>query len=123
MELMYGTTEDALLVSINAVQLPTAITYFSALRLGRLDSVALLDVDGCSDSAKSRLLICHEPQDNMYTVQFNNIKLTATQDWFDAVLCMLIDTSLEGWSHSAHIDQEFSLAGRSIILCIGVLAP
>ena len=102
--------QDAWILTIAAEDVSDAIIYLTALQYGKITQLRLTDRVKTADIERNRLLL-------------NNLSVSITADWLDAVLSMLLDIQLNGWSHPAHLDQDFTTANGEICVCIAVAPP
>ena len=92
---IHTSAEDFWEISVPSVYASEAALKFAALHLSRRSKIVFSDKTNCftifSDS-----------------VMLDQRTVSVGQCWLDAVWCLFLDTHRNGWSHTAHIDQDFS---------------
>lgn len=99
------TAEDFWEISVPCEYASEAALEFAALHLSRTEKIVFSD------------------KTNYFTIFSDAVMLgqrtvSVDQCWLDAVWCLFLDTHRNGWSHTAHIDQDFS--GKNKDLCITI---
>ena len=101
----YG--EICYLIDVNVQDITLAALELSALRASLISEVCFRD-----DKNRSSFLI------GSNTIVLIDRIITDTSAWCDAVLSLFLNTALNGWSDTAHLDQTFP--GRNDILSITI---
>ena len=103
-------SETAWMISIPANAVPNAALLLSALLYKKANRVKFADkfytVSICNTSGG-------------YSLNLNDQQIAVTADWIEAVLGILLDVCLSGWSNTAHLDQDF----ENVCVTVAVLPP
>ena len=102
--------EDAWIITIAATDVPDAIIYLTSLHYGKITHLKL------TDGTKTAIMEPHH-------LLLDGLSIDITPDWREAILAMLLDIQLNGWSHPAHLDQDFPAPGGAICICFAVAPP
>ena len=101
------TAEDFWEISVPCEYASEAALEFAALHLSRRSKIVFSDKTNCftifSDS-----------------VTLGQRTVSVGQCWLEAVWCLFLDTHRNGWSHTAHIDQDFSDQSGNLTITIRV---
>ncbi len=90
--------ETAWLISLPEKAAQEAALLLAILNQGKIPQVKFAD--------KSRSAVICATQDG-YTLMLKNAQIAVTQTWVEALMGMLMDVYLNGWSDTAHLDQDF----------------
>ena len=107
---LHAPGEDAWIVSIPTETAPDAVILLTAMLQGRLPQVKFSDQE-------NNALICGASAG--YTLAIADAQIAVAEVWLEAVLGMLLDVCLEGWTNTAHLDQDFG----NICVSVAVLPP
>ena len=109
-ETIRAEDEDCWEISVPCEYTSEAALEFAALHLNRTEKIVFSDKTNCftifSDS-----------------VTLGNRTVSVAQCWRDAVWCLFLDTHRNGWSHTAHIDQDFSSKIKDLCITIRLTPP
>ena len=97
-------------IAVPADHAADAALEFSALHLGRSDRIVFAD------------------KDQRFTIRRNSVTLgqrtiAVDANWLEAVWCLFLDTHRNGWSDTAHIDQDFCDKNGSLCITIRLAPP
>ena len=109
-ETMASPAEDAWIITIDHAAVSDAIILLTALRLDRISQIHLKD---------RRQTAVIRP--DSLTLADTAVPITAI--WLDAVCAMLVNIHLNGWTNTAHLDQDFTAPGGEICVCVTVAPP
>ena len=105
-ELIFSPTETYWYISVPAEAAPEAALMFAALHLGRAEKFVFRD--------KARqFVITHG------FAAIGDQTVSVTQTWLDALWCLFMDTHLNGWTNTAHLDQDFG----NVSITVAILPP
>ena len=104
-ETLHTDTENYWHITVSAKYCADAAVDFSALHLGRSEQMVFADKD-------QRFTICPN------SVTLGQRTVAVDESWLEAVWCLFLDTYRNGWTNTAHIDQDFS--DRNGDLCITI---
>lgn len=99
------TAEDFWEISVPCEYASEASLEFAALHLSRTEKIVFSDKTNCFTIFSDAVMLGQRT-------------VSVDQCWLDAVWCLFLDTHRNGWSHTAHIDQDFS--GKIKDLCITI---
>ena len=99
------TAEDFWEISVPCEYASEAALEFAALHLSRTEKIVFSDKTNCFTIFTDAVMLGQRT-------------VSVDQCWLDAVWCLFLDTHRNGWSHTAHIDQDFS--GKNKDLCITI---
>ena len=105
-ETFHDRGEDYWQISVSAEYTAEAALEFSAMHLGRADAVVFRDV-------KTTFTI----RPDSATLGQRTVSVDKT--WLEAVWCLFLDTHRNGWTNTAHIDQDFR--DKNGNLCITII--
>jgi len=108
-EALYFPGETAWILSVPTEAVTDAALLLSGLIYGKLDRVTFT-----SQSCNAMLSAA-----DGYVLNLDGKTITATKIWLEAVLGMLLDVCLNGWTDTAHLDQDFD----NISVTVAVLPP
>ncbi len=97
------------------ISIPTEVMEDAALLLSGL---LYEKVNRVKFSDKSRTAMLCANTSGFY-LNLDSEQITVTKIWLDAVLGMLLDVCLNGWSVTAHLDQDFG----NVTVTVAVLPP
>ena len=102
---IHTTAEDFWEISVPSVYASEAALEFAALHLRRTKKIVFSDKTNCFTIFSD-------------AVALGNRTVSVGQCWLDAVWCLFLDTHRNGWSHTAHIDQDFSDRSGNLTITI-----
>ena len=102
--------ESAWNITIAAEDVSDAIVLMTALQYGKLSQIKLTDHHKTAVIRNNSLLL-------------DDIPVSITATWLEAVLSMLLDIQLNGWTTTAHLDQDFAATQGNICVCFAVAPP
>ena len=102
--------EDCWEISVPSVYASEAALEFAALHLNRREKIVFSDKTNCFTIFSD-------------AVTLGNRTVSVEQCWLDAVWCLFLDTHRNGWSHTAHIDQDFSDKSKELCITIRLTPP
>ena len=102
--------EEAWIISLAEKDVSDLAILISALIHGKLPQFKLVD------KAKTALI---RTTPGGYILALDDTQINVTAIWLEAVLGMLLDVCLNGWSATAHLDQDFG----PVSICLTILPP
>ena len=102
--------ETAWVISIPGEAVSDAALRLSGLRYGKVNRLKFQD--------KSHIAMLSTGIHG-YDLHLDGAQIPVTEVWVEAVLGMLLDVYLQGWSETAHLDQDFGNVG----VTVAVLPP
>jgi hypothetical protein len=105
-----SSEESAWIITIAVENVPETIILLTALLQGKIPQIKLTDRRKTAVICSNRLLLDDLPVD-----------ISAT--WLEAILSMLLDIQLGGWTVTAHMDQDFTTINGRICVCFAVAPP
>ena len=105
-----SSEESAWIITIAVENVPETIILLTALQHGKISQIKLTDHRKTAAICNDRLLLGDFPVD-----------ISAT--WLEAILSMLLDIQLGGWTVTAHMDQDFTTSNGRICVCFVVAPP
>ena len=109
-ESLAASGETVWTFSLPASVLPDAVILLSALVYEKTNQVKF----ACQDHTAQ---LCAAPDG--FWLNLDGMQIAVTKVWLEAVLGMLLDTCVNGWSVTSHIDQEF----ENTSVTVAVLPP
>ena len=109
-DVLHTLGETAWIISLAAEAVPDAVILLAALLYEKLPRIKILDKCKAAEISNSQ---------EGYSLSLDGEKIAVTKIWLEAVLSDLLNVCLNGWSMTAHIDEEF----ETISVCIAVLPP
>ena len=109
-EYLAASGETAWILSLPAAVLPDAVTLLSALIYEKTNQVKFA---GQTHTAQ----LCVAPDG--YWLNLDGMQIAVTKVWLETVLGMLLDTRVNGWSVTSHIDHAF----ENTSVTVAVLPP
>lgn len=97
-EHIQASGEEVWILSISSDHVADAAMMLSGLFLGKVERIKFADKT-CSVSV-------HKTPAG-YQLNLGGAQIAVTKIWLKAVLAMLVDSYLNGWSDTAHLDQQF----------------
>ncbi len=110
-DVLTDKNETCWLVTVENSQTFTTALLLSALQNELLSKVSFID----SQNNRSLTIDTH-------FATCNKESITVTKCWLDTVLCLFLNTVLNGWSDTAHVDQTFSSKTGEVSISI-VIEP
>ena len=104
------TAEDFWEISVPCEYASEAALEFAALHLSRTEKIVFSDKTNCFTIFSDAVMLGHRT-------------VSVDQCWLDAVWCLFLDTHRNGWSHTAHIDQDFSSKIKDLCITIRLTPP
>ena len=98
--------EDCWIITIDHTEVSDAVILLTALRLGKLDQIRLTD-------RRHTVVI----RSDSLTLADTTVPITSV--WLDALCAMLVDTCLNGWTDTAHLDADLA----QTCVCIAAAPP
>ena len=106
-DLIHTPQEDGWIISVPQESAADAALDFAALHLGHTQKIIF------SDGVK-HLIICPE------AIIFEEHTIPVDAVWIDAIWSLFLDCHRNGWSDTAHIDQEFFSDGKPVLLTMEI---
>ena len=104
-EILRNHDETAWIFTIPTEMVPDTIVLLTALQYGKLTQIKFTGQHTAVLSAR--------------TLTLNGSTVVVTDIWLEAVISMLLDCLLNGWTHLAHLDQDFD----DTTVCISIAPP
>ena len=104
------TAEDFWEISVPCEYASEAALEFAALHLSRTEKIVFSDKTNCFTIFSDAVMLGQRT-------------VSVDQCWLDAVWCLFLDTHRNGWSHTAHIDQDFSSKIKDLCITIRLTPP
>lgn len=109
-ETFHGRSDDCWVISVSAEHAAEAALEFASMHLGRSDKVVF------SDKTK-RFTI----RPDSATLEQRTITVNTT--WSESVWCLFLDAYQNGWTNTAHLDQDFHDRNGSLCITIELTYP
>jgi len=114
-------TEEVWIVSIPTDKVHELIVRFIAFEYGKIDSLCLRDV---SNKLFVQLERITDKKPSPQTVlNFGGNRIPIYKEWCKAIVSMLLDVGLWGWTDTAHLDFDLSTDAGIISACFRVIGP
>ena len=101
--------EAAWIISVPTEAVADAALLLSGLLYGKLSRVKF------TDKTHAAVLSVADG----YVLNLDGAQIATTKSWMEAVLGMLLDVCLHGWTDTAHLDQDF----EKTTVTVAVLPP
>ena len=109
-EVSTAATEAYWYIAVPTEAAPEAALMFAAMNLGRVKRILFQD--------GKRQLALHSK-----SATIGEQTVTINKTWLDALWCLFIDTHLNGWTNTAHIDQDFDTPNGSVSVTFAIQQP
>lgn len=117
-DVINSPVEDAWIVSIKSRDIPKISLLLYALKLNKGSTVCFTGTKGRCVLLKR---ITGDSFDSGYVLQIGCEEVSVTGMWVDSFASLLVTTYLQGWSPASHIDYEFSINAKTLMLCFSVV--
>ena len=108
-EILSDPGETAWILSIPAGSSQDAVLLLSGLLYGKVNRIQFAD--------RSRTAVLSGSDG--YALTLDGRQIAVTKVWLEPVLGMLLEVCLQGWTDTAHLDQDF----HNVSVTIAVLPP
>ena len=108
-DILADHAEICWLISISSADASNAALLFSALRSGMIPEVHFRD-----PRVREIFLI------RMDTAVLGDLTISIPTNWSEALLHLFLNTALNGWTDTAHLDKAFHCTGKDITITITV---
>lgn len=104
---MASSDEEAWVLSLPLASVPETIILLASLIHGKLPKVKFAD-----KTLSAAIWIAPSG----YALTLDNSRIAVSKVWVEAVLGMLLDVCLNGWSDIAHLDQDFENKSVTVLV-------
>ena len=104
-EILRNQAETAWLFTIPMEKVPDTIVLLTALQYGKLTQIKFTGQHTAALSAR--------------TLTLDGATVVVTDRWVEAVTGMFLDCLFQGWTQTAHLDQDFD----NTAVCISIAPP
>ena len=108
-EILSDPGETAWILSIPAGSAQDAVLLLSGLLYGKVNRIQFAD--------RSRTAVLSGSDG--YALTLDGRQIAVTKVWLETLLGMLLEVCLQGWTDTAHLDQDF----HNVSVTIAVLPP
>ncbi len=105
--------EAAWILSIPAGNVDKLIIQLTAYKFGKQHKISFSD-------PQTGISITLKRTSTQSALEIGGASIPANEIWLDAVTAMLLDVHLNGWSDTAHLDQDFTTSRDMLSLCVNV---
>ena len=108
-DILTDNTEICWLIRLSSADASDAALLFSALHLGMIPEVRFRD-----SHVQENFLI------RMDAAVLDDLSISIPTTWTEALLHLFLNTALNGWTDTAHLDKTFHCANKDITITITI---
>ncbi|MBR2888911.1 MAG: hypothetical protein IKC09_01385 [Oscillospiraceae bacterium] len=91
------------------------IVLLTALQYSKLSHITF--------SGTTNHAIIRRNDDDSYALRLGQTSLPISSVWLEAIISMLLDVQIHGWSITSHLDQDFPTVWGNVCVCVRVAPP